>query len=74
MIGQERHPSGTLPQSRHMDVEHVETIKKILAKPFLFNRLFQIFIGRRDDPNIDADILLATDPSEGLGSPKLAAD
>ncbi len=67
MIGQKADASRTLSKSRHMNVENVKTIKKVLSESFLFNRFFQIFIGRRYDPDIGTDVFLSTDPAEGFG-------
>src|SRR4029453_10981592 len=67
MIGQEADASRTLPKRRHMNVENVKAIKKVLSESFLLNRFFQIFIRRRYDPDIGTEVFLATDPAEGFG-------
>ena len=67
VVGQKRYSSRTLAQGGDMNAKNVEAIEQVFAKSFLPDRFFQIFIGRCDDPDIGANISLATDSAEGLG-------
>ena len=66
MIGQEADASRTLAKRRHMNVKNVNAIKEVLSEFFLSNRFFQIFIGRRYDPDIGTEVSLATNPAKGF--------
>jgi len=44
-----------LAQGRHVNVENVKAIIKVLAKLFLAHRLFKIFVGSGDQPDVRAD-------------------
>jgi hypothetical protein len=67
MVGQEADASRTLSQRRHMNVENINAIKKVLSKFFPLNCFFQIFIGCSYDPDIGTEVSLATNAAEGLG-------
>jgi hypothetical protein len=62
----DEHEDVVLPFSErwHVDREHVEPIKKVLAEtPIGYGRL-QITIRGSDDANVDADRLSSPDPLE----------
>src|SRR5213080_259980 len=52
-----------IAQSRQMDCDRVQTVKKILTKAALTYFQFCVSIGGRDHPHIDALCLIRSDPS-----------
>jgi len=49
----------SFPERRQMDMQDVKAIKKILAKGVVAHLLPERTVGRRNDPHIDGDLLLA---------------
>ena len=53
-----------LSQRRHLDGEHVEAIKEVLAKASIGHSGGQVTVGRRDHSNVDFDRLCSPDSLE----------
>src|SRR5260370_24937909 len=53
-----------LTQRRHLDVNHVEPIEQIIAKSSPLNCVFEIGIGRSDQPRVDLNRLVPAQPFE----------
>ena len=51
-----------LAQGRHVDGKDVETVVQVLPECVGGDPLFQIAVGRRDDPDVDAHGLRASEP------------
>ena len=45
----------SLTQGRQVEIDYIETVKKILSKPFFLNCFIQIGICGCNDPDIDFD-------------------
>ena len=54
----------TLAQRRHFDREDVQAIVEVLTEGPLFDHLFQILVGRGNDPNIGILRAVAADALE----------
>src|SRR5688572_33352849 len=61
MIRQHGDGARSIAQRRNAYMQNVETIEEILAKAFLSDVLFQIFVCCSYDPNIGAELLDAAD-------------
>ena len=55
MIGEKRDVTGTIAQRRHEDRNHIEPEVEILAEAAASNLTGQVFVGRRQHANVDAD-------------------
>src|SRR6202008_3195289 len=53
MVQQQGNVSCTLAESRQMDRYNVDAIVEILAKPAALDHLFEVFVGSRDEPEIN---------------------
>ena len=56
---------GAIPQGGHADVHHAEAIVEILAEFAPLDEGPQLPVGRRHDPDVDSDFLVAAQPREG---------
>ena len=45
-------------------VEHVEAVEQVFAKRTFADHFFQVAVGRAEDPHVDLDLTIATDPTE----------
>ena len=66
VMHEQRDVLGPLAQRRQVQREHVDAVIEILAKPAACNELLELAIGRGDDPDVDAPILIVADPAELL--------
>src|SRR5258705_3231661 len=66
MIGEHRNGARALSQRRHADMKNIETIEKVFAEMFFRDSFLEVFVGRSDDSDINANISYATDPAKGL--------
>src|SRR4029077_15608439 len=64
MIGEEQHVGLPLAKRWNEDREHVQSVVQILAELAGRNRLFQILVRRRDQPDVRPDRLRASEPLE----------
>ncbi len=55
-----------LAKRRDPDLDHVQTVEEILAEPPLADLVADFTIGRRDDADIDRDLLVAAETPELL--------
>src|SRR5437879_10009237 len=55
---------GPFPQGRHLDLNHVQSIVKILAKASFGNGALQILVGGGDGSHIDLESRLSAQPGE----------
>ena len=62
LIGQKGYVFLTLPQRWHRDGNDIQTKIKVLAEFFARDALLQITVGGCDDPHIDSDQPITTDP------------
>src|SRR5437660_6841159 len=66
MSRQKRNVFLALAQGRHVEGDHIEPVKKVLAKIALRNFFFQVFVGRGDEASVYGNGLLAADRCEAL--------
>src|ERR1700704_3716028 len=66
MLGQSNDVFGALSQGRNAQLELAEAMEKIFAETAFLYGCFEILIRCGDDPNIDLDFAMASQPVEGL--------
>jgi len=72
VLGQELDVTAALPERRHVDGKHIESVQQILAQLSFLHCMLGNPIGRGDHAHIDGDGSLAPDPghSPGLEDPQ----
>jgi len=62
--GQQRDVLTPVPQRGDADLDHVQTIVKIVAEPALLHQLGQVLVGGRDHAHVDAHLVASADAVE----------
>ena len=63
---EQRDVVGALAQRRQVHREHVDAVVEVLAEAAARDELIEIAVGRGDDADVDATILIVADPAELL--------
>ena len=61
---QQQNILATLAQRRHFKVQHVQAVKKVFTKRPFIDHLFEVTVGRAEDPHVDLDLTLAAHPTK----------
>ena len=64
VASEERDVFGAATKWRQVNGKDIETVIEVLAKIAFRNRLLQIDVGGGDDPDIDVDLVMPSDPAE----------
>src|SRR5204862_7272097 len=64
VIGQERNLDGALAKRRDDDEDDVETVVEVFPESALDQRLLEVLVGRRQDPNVHAQGRFPADARE----------
>ncbi len=67
VLDQERDIVAALAQRRKLDADDLEPVIKVLAKLPLGDRVGQVAVGRRDQPDVDLDRLVRAHPHDLAG-------
>ncbi len=66
MLNQVRDILAPLAQRRNANLDHLDAEVQVLAKLALGDHRFEVLVGRRDDPDVGGERLIAADPLELL--------
>jgi hypothetical protein len=64
--GEQRDIATSLTEGRQIDRHHLQPVKEILAKAPGFDLFFEVAVGRRDDPDVDPDVVEPAHPLQRL--------
>ena len=53
VVGEDRDLLGALPERRHHDLDHVQTVVEVLAEAAAGHRLLEVLVGGREDAHVD---------------------
>jgi hypothetical protein len=66
VIDQQRDVFAAFAQGRNAHREHVQAVEQVRPETPLLDRVFQVFVGRGDDPHVDLAGLRIADPFQLL--------
>ena len=72
-IDQDRNIVAALAERRQVERDDVESVEQIAAEPAALDLLFEIAVGRREEPNVDRDGFCRADRNRPRGAAARAA-
>ena len=64
MLREEQHVAAARAQRRQRQVDHVDPVIQILAKPLVLDHVLELAVGGREQANIDGDLGLGADRAD----------
>ena len=64
VMGQRRNVLAAFAQRRNRNDDHAQPVVEVFPEIAHFDFVQQVFVGGRDDPHVDGDVLVASDPAD----------